>query len=99
MIEAELHVLLGDVTVGTLAHLSGDRTTFIFDSAYTRLSNRPTLSVSFFWTRTAKSWNANALPPDSRRPTSPTYFWKASSAPFWLALPGLASPGIIRCCA
>ncbi len=47
MIEAELHVLLGDVTVGTLAHLSGDRTTFIFDSAYTRLSNRPTLSVSF----------------------------------------------------
>ena len=74
MIEAELHVRLGDVTVGTLAHLSGDRITFIFDSAYTRLSNRPTLGVSFLdahgeilerqrvTTRRAPPYFANLLP-------------------------------------
>ena len=47
MIEAELHVSLGDVSVGTLAHLSGDRITFIFDSAYKQLSNRPILGLAF----------------------------------------------------
>ncbi|MYH16118.1 MAG: type II toxin-antitoxin system HipA family toxin [Gammaproteobacteria bacterium] len=47
MIVNELHVRLGDVTVGTLAHLSGDRTTLIFDSDYLEMRNRPILGLSF----------------------------------------------------
>ncbi|MDE0061784.1 MAG: HipA domain-containing protein [Gammaproteobacteria bacterium] len=47
MIVDELHVRLGDLTVGTLAHLSGDRTTLIFDADYVRMPVRPTLGLSF----------------------------------------------------
>ena len=47
MIVNELHVRLGGITVGTLAHLSGDRITLIFDSDYIRMPDRPTLGLSF----------------------------------------------------
>ena len=47
MIVNELHVRLGDITVGTLAHLSGDRITLIFDSDYIQMPDRPTLGLSF----------------------------------------------------
>ena len=74
MIVNELHVRLGDVTVGTLAHLSGDRITLIFDSDYLQMRNRPTLGLSFLddqggieveqrvTTRKAPPYFANLLP-------------------------------------
>ena len=74
MIVNELHVRLGDVTVGTLAQLSGDRITLIFDSDYVKMRNRPTLGLSFFddqggikedqrvTTRKAPPYFANLLP-------------------------------------
>ena len=74
MIVNELHVRLGDVTVGTLAHLSGDRIALIFDSDYLRMRNRPTLGLSFLddqggidaeqraTTRKAPPYFANLLP-------------------------------------
>lgn len=74
MIVNELHVRLGDVTVGTLAHLSGDRITLIFDSDYLEMRNRPILGLSFLddqggiieeqrvTTRKAPPYFANLLP-------------------------------------
>ena len=74
MIVNELHVRLGDVTVGTLAHLSGDRITLIFDSDYLNMRNRPVLGLSFLnhqggvieeqriTTRKAPPYFANLLP-------------------------------------
>ena len=74
MIVDELHVRLGDVTVGTLAHLSGDRITLIFDSDYIHMPDRPTLGLSFLdpeggiledqpvTIRTAPPYFANLLP-------------------------------------
>ena len=74
MIVNELHVRLGEVTVGTLAHLSGDRTTLIFDSDYLEMRNRPILGLSFLddqggiieeqrvTTRKAPPYFANLLP-------------------------------------
>ena len=74
MIVNELHVRIGDVTVGTLAHLSGDRITLIFDADYVRMTDRPTLGLSFLddvggiiedqpvTTRKAPPYFANLLP-------------------------------------
>ena len=74
MIVNELHVRLGEVTIGTLAHLSGDRTTLIFDSDYLEMRNRPILGLSFLddqggiieeqrvTTRKAPPYFANLLP-------------------------------------
>ena len=74
MIINELHVRLGDVTVGTLAHLSGDRITLIFDADYLSMRNRPILGLSFLddqggineaqrvTTRKAPPYFANLLP-------------------------------------
>ena len=74
MIVNELHVRLGDIIVGTLAHLSGDRITLIFDSDYIHMPDRPTLGLSFLddlggivedqpvTTRKAPPYFANLLP-------------------------------------
>ena len=74
MIVNELEVRLGDVSVGTLAHLSGDRVTLIFDSNYLNMRDRPVLGLSFLdaqggvieeqrtTTRKAPRYFANLLP-------------------------------------
>ena len=42
-----LEIRLGDLRVGELAGLGGDRTVFVFDDAYADDPGRPTLSLSF----------------------------------------------------
>ena len=42
-----LNVRLGDTHVGTITHLPGDQTLFVFDEDYIADRNRPTLSLSF----------------------------------------------------
>ena len=42
-----LRVLLGETEVGTLTHLPGENTLFVFDEAYVADAGRPILSLSF----------------------------------------------------